>query len=42
MKGGTWQYFFPTYDHCVGAEKLRDVLHDIEQENFPYNFEHNG
>jgi len=39
MAGGTWQYFFPTYDHCVGAEKLRDVLHSVEQENFKYNFE---
>ena len=37
-RGGRWYYFFPTYDHCVGAEKLRDVLHDIEQENFPHNF----
>ena len=38
MKGGVWQYFFPTYDHCVGAEKLRDVLHDVDHENFQYNF----
>jgi len=38
MSGGTWKYFFPTYDHCVGAEKLRDVLHQVEQENFQYNF----
>lgn len=41
-KGGRWYYFFPTYDHCVGAEKLRDVLHDVEQENFQYNFKENG
>ena len=38
MAGGVWRYFFPTYDHCVGAEKLRDVLHQVEQENFKYNF----
>ena len=38
MKVGVWQYFFHTYDLCVGAEKLRDVLHDVEQENFQYNF----
>jgi len=38
MSGGQWQYFFPTYDHCIGAEKLRDILHDIEQDNFSYNF----
>ena len=38
MKGGVWLYFFPKYDHCVGAEKLRDVLHDVEQETFQYNF----
>ncbi len=39
MKGGMWQYFFPTYDHCVGAEKIRDILHGIEIDNFDKNFE---
>ena len=39
MKGGMWQYFFPTYDHCVGAEKLREILHEIEVGNFSKNFE---
>tara|TARA_R100000152_G_C6776657_1_gene205946 strand:- start:1498 stop:1824 length:327 start_codon:yes stop_codon:yes gene_type:complete len=39
MKGGMWQYFFPTYDHCVGAEKLREILHEIEVDNFSKNFE---
>ena len=38
MGGGQWRYFFPTYDHCVGAEKLREVLHDVEERNFPLNF----
>ena len=41
MNGGMWQYFFPTYDHCIGAEKLRDILHDAEQKNFKYNFQSN-
>jgi len=39
MKGGMWQYFFPTYDHCVGAEKIREILHGIEIDNFDKNFE---
>ena len=38
MAGGQWKYFFPTYDHCVGAEKIRELLHNIEISNFPYNF----
>jgi len=38
MFGGQWRYFFPTYDHCLGAEKLRDVLHKVEKKNFPLNF----
>jgi hypothetical protein len=39
MRGGMWQYFFPTYDHCVGAEKIRDILHGIEIDNFDKNFQ---
>ena len=38
MAGGQWRYFFPTYDHAVGAERLRDVLYDVESRNFPINF----
>ena len=38
MTGGQWRYFFPTYDHAVGAERLRDVLYDVESRNFPINF----
>ena len=37
--GGKWNYFFPTYDHCVGFEKVREYLHEVEQKNFPLNFE---
>lgn len=36
--GGKWNYFFPTYDHCVGFEKVREYLHEVEQKNFPLNF----
>ena len=39
MAGGQWRYFFPTYDHCVGMEMLKDELKKIEQANFPLNFE---
>ena len=39
MSGGQWRYFFPTYDHCVGMEMLKDELKKIEQANFPLNFE---
>ena len=38
MAGGQWRYFFPTYDHAVGAERLRDILYDVESRNFPINF----
>ena len=38
MGGGQWRYFFPTYDHCMGAEKLRELLYSIEKKNFPINF----
>lgn len=39
INGGQWHYMFPTYDHCVGAEKLRSILHGVEEENFKYNFD---
>ena len=38
MAGGQWRYFFPTYDHCIGMEMLKDELKKIEQVNFPLNF----
>jgi hypothetical protein len=38
MGGGQWRYFFPTYDHAVGAERLRSILYNIESRNFPFNF----
>ena len=38
MSGGYWQYFFPTYDHCVGMERIKDALHKVEIHNFPKNF----
>ena len=39
MSGGQWRYFFPTYDHCVGMELIKDELHKIEKENFQHNFD---
>ena len=38
MNGGQWQYFFPTYDHCVGMEAVREELKSIELINFEHNF----
>ena len=38
MSNGQWRYFFPTYDHCIGMEMLKDELKKIEQVNFPLNF----
>ena len=38
MGGGQWKYFFPTYDHCVGMELIKDELRKVEQVNFPLNF----
>ena len=35
--GGYWQYYFPTYDHCVGMEKVREYLHKVEIHNFDKN-----
>ena len=39
VSGGQWRYFFPTYDHCVGMELVKDELRGIEKENFPLNFD---
>jgi hypothetical protein len=39
MSGGQWQYFFPTYDHCVGMEWVREELRAVEVINFGRNFE---
>lgn len=36
--GGYWCYFFPTYDHLEGLNQIRNILHEIEQKNFPMNF----
>ena len=38
MNGGTWHYFFPTYDHCVGMECIKEELREVEQKNFEHNF----
>ena len=38
MNGGQWQYFFPTYDHCVGMESVKEELKSIELINFEHNF----
>ena len=39
MNGGEWRYFFPTYDHCIGMDMIKDELHRVEKENFSLNFE---
>ena len=38
MSGGHWRYFFPTYDHCIGMESVREELRQVELKNFEYNF----
>ena len=38
MSGGQWRYFFPTYDHCVGMESVKEELKSIELINFGHNF----
>ena len=35
--GGLWNYFIPTYDHCVGMERVKQELFNIEQRNFNLN-----
>ena len=37
--GGKWNYFFPTYDHCVGMEQVKPELLSAEQKNFSKNFD---
>ena len=39
MSGGQWKYFFPTYDHCVGMEVIKDELRKVEVANFDHNFD---
>lgn len=29
-----WEYFFVTYSHLVGLNKVSDILFDVEQHNF--------
>ena len=38
MSGGTWQYFFPTYDHCIGMESVKCLFGAVEKCNFEKNF----
>lgn len=38
MAGGTWRYFIPTYDHCIGMESVKDLLQSVEKDNFGRNF----
>jgi len=33
-KNKGWNYFFVTYAHLVGLEKVGDLLHEVEQHNF--------
>ena len=37
MNGGQWRYFFPTYDHCIGMESVKEELRAIEIINFDKN-----
>lgn len=36
-KGGEWRYFFVGYGHLVGLEKVKEILDQVEQYNFPKN-----
>ena len=36
--GGYWQYFFPTDSHIIGMNRMKDMLHNVEQHNFDKNF----
>ena len=38
MYGGTWKYVMPTYDHCIGMERVKEMLFEIEKVNFFQNF----
>jgi hypothetical protein len=38
MNGGTWRYFIPTYDHCIGMESVKPLLAAVEKTNFSENF----
>lgn len=29
-----WEYFFVTYNHLAGLERVKDVLFEVEQHNF--------
>jgi hypothetical protein len=29
-----WEYFFVTYSHLVGLNRVSKLLHDVEQHNF--------
>ena len=29
-----WEYFFATYNHLVGLERVANLLHEVEQHNF--------
>ena len=37
--GGRWNYFFPTDSHALGMGRVQDLLYQVEQKNFPLNFE---
>ena len=38
-QGGTWLHLFVSYDHLYAMEKLKGILHDIEQHNVQSLFE---
>jgi len=36
---GQWRYFFVTYSHLAGMDIVARTLHQIEQHNFPLNWD---
>jgi len=34
-----WEYFFVTYSHLVGLDRVAEILHQIEQHNFQLSTE---
>jgi len=33
-KHARWEYFFVTYSHLIGLDRVGTILHEIEQHNF--------
>lgn len=39
MAGGSWQYFIPTESHAYGMVKIQKHLQEVEEYNYPVNFQ---